>query len=337
MVRIYKNHDINEDFELNYVDKLGKGASGTVIIGKERLTNTFYAVKIIDKEANNSHRFQRELKILKHLDHINIIRLFSMYEYHQEIHFVMELCQGGHLGDLIAQLHSSNRLDELMVKQLFHQLISAIAHLHSKFIVHRDIKLQNILVVERFKPSERSEINVPQLKIIDFGMATSCTPNNLPFTTKCGTLYTMAPEVIRGSYDEKCDVWSSGVVLYIMLSGGKRPFESVDINRGVCRLSDAGKAAVMTNILSGRCNFSYLSNKGVSLEAIRYAQELLKPQYKQRISSMKALEHAWLQVSVHRFITAIPSVLATSLSVNPRFVLVVRIAAAAAKEMPSAS
>ncbi len=108
----------------------------------------------------------------------------------------------------------------------------SVAHIHQLGIAHRDIKLQNILLDHNFDRSA-------QLKLIDLGFGCRFT-NALPMRTKCGTPYTTAPEVIRESYDERCDVWSVGVVLYIMLSG-KRPFEALEI---AGPLADAGEEAM---------------------------------------------------------------------------------------------
>ena len=106
--------------------------------------------------------------------------------------------------------------------------MNAVAHIHQLGIAHRDIKLQNILIDHNYD-------RTAQLKLIDFGFGCRFA-DALPMRTKCGTPYTTAPEVIRERYDERCDVWSVGVVLYIMLSG-KRPFEALEI---VGPLADAG-------------------------------------------------------------------------------------------------
>lgn len=115
----------------------------------------------------------------------------------------MDLCTGGHLGDLLSYGGKSH-LEESRAKILITQLVSAVAHLHSRGICHRDIKLQNILM-------EHRDYVTAQIKLIDFGFATNYA-GLCPLKTRCGTPYTTAPEVYRECYDERCDLWSVGVV-----------------------------------------------------------------------------------------------------------------------------
>lgn len=116
-------------------------------------------------------------------------------------------CTGGHLGEL---LHRQGRrcLNESWARTILLQLVSAVAHLHERGICHRDIKLQNILLENKSRQA--------QIKLIDFGFGSRYI-GALPMHTKCGTPYTTAPEVLRECYDERCDVWSVGVVAFIVL------------------------------------------------------------------------------------------------------------------------
>ena len=167
------------------------------------------------------------------MDHCNIVRLFAVYTTPLTIYFVTELCSGGHLGTLLNGQRNggiARRLDEESAKGLCRQLLSAVRHLHERGIAHRDIKLQNILVdrlIDNIGDKRTSLSQVVNLKIIDFGFGSRYV-GCCPMKTVCGTPYTTAPEVLRESYDERCDVWSVGVVLFIMLSG-KRPFESLNV------------------------------------------------------------------------------------------------------------
>ena len=135
-------------------------------------------------------------------------------------------------GNLISR-QPFRKLKEEHAKTLCRQIISAVAHIHSRGICHRDIKLQNILM-------DTKNMSTAQVKLIDFGYGSRYV-GALPMHTKCGTPYTTAPEVWREHYDERCDVWSVGVVLYIMLSG-KRPFEALNIKG---HLADAGMIVYM--------------------------------------------------------------------------------------------
>jgi calcium-dependent protein kinase len=129
-----------------------------------------------------------------------------------------------------------------------------------------------------------------QVKLIDFGYGAKFF-GNLPMRTKCGTPYTTAPEVLRECYDERCDVWSIGVVLYIMLSG-RRPFETLEVAGG---LKEAGRAAMIASILACRYHFDHPTFRTVSDEAKIFVQKLLLPDYLQRMTSDEALEYPWLR------------------------------------------
>ena len=195
------NHSIDADFDLIVDAELGKGGCGVVIVGAHRNTNEKYAIKIVDKTTADINRLERELKLLKDVDHPNIVRLFSVYDVPDFMYFVMELCVGGHLGNLISRQYPGKYLSESRAKVLTRQLFSAILHMHSRGIAHRDIKLQNILM-------DSANDATAQVKLIDFGYGSRFI-GALPMRTKCGTPYTTAPEVLKECYDERCDVWSA--------------------------------------------------------------------------------------------------------------------------------
>ncbi|CAE7708743.1 CPK1, partial [Symbiodinium microadriaticum] len=155
--------------------------------------------------------------------------------------------------------------------------------MHSRGICHRDIKLQNILM-ENSSPDA-------QIKLIDFGFGTRFI-GATPLHTRCGTPYTTAPEVFRECYDERCDVWSVGVVAFIAICG-RRPFESLVIPG---ELEDAGKTNLVTNILLCRYHFNHRQWKRVSPLAIDFVQKMMHPDYKSRWSAKTALVHEWLEL-----------------------------------------
>jgi hypothetical protein len=134
---------IEEDFYIDTDQELGKGGCGVVVVGEHKETHAQYAIKIVDKRTAEGGRLDRELKLLKDVDHTNIVRLFSVYDVPGHMYFVMELCLGGHLGNLLSR--QPNRcVDEEWGKKLCKQLLSAIVHIHGRGIAHRDIKLQNV-------------------------------------------------------------------------------------------------------------------------------------------------------------------------------------------------
>lgn len=145
------------------------------------------------------------------LDHPNIIKLYEVYEDEKYVHLVNDICRGGDLFDNICE-HGS--YTEEYAANLMKKLLRATAHMHTSRICHRDLKAENILFVDK---SENSE-----LKIIDLGLANKIRPND--FKSTVGTPYYVAPEVLRGSYGKECDIWSLGVIMYVMLCGYP-PFE----------------------------------------------------------------------------------------------------------------
>lgn len=277
------NGDINVSYYMDAEKQLGKGGCGVVVTGYQRETGQEFAVKIVTKQSSERGRLDREIKLLKDVDHANIVRLFEVYDCPTHVYFVMELCSGGHLGELLARQAPNKCLPEPWAKQIIRQLVSAVAHLHGRGICHRDIKLQNILM-------EHSVNKSAQIKLIDFGYGSRFI-GALPMRTKCGTPYTTAPEVLRESYDERCDVWSVGVVSFIVLSG-KRPFEILDVPG---QLAEAGKAAMMTNILMGRFSYNPTYWSRVTPKGVEFVDMLLHHDYKTRVYAQEALEHPWLQ------------------------------------------
>ena len=282
-------YPVEEDFTIHQERLMGKGGCGEVYAAERMDSDQVYAIKFCDKSKLDQTRLEREIVLLKDTDHPNIVRLFSVYETPLMTFLVMELCGGGHLGKLLISrsVHNINKMqciDEEWAKLLCRQLLSAVCHLHERGIAHRDIKLQNILL-------ERSGDRNAQVKLIDFGYASRFI-GACPMRTVCGTPYTTAPEVFRESYDERCDVWSVGVVLFIMLSG-KRPFEHLEITGG---LQAAGKTVMMTNILAGRYSFNPRFWGHVSEDAKSFVKTLLHPKYQSRMSAKQAVNAPWIKV-----------------------------------------
>jgi calcium-dependent protein kinase len=156
-----------------------------------------------------------EVEILKNLDHPNILKMYESYEDNKKYYIVTELCGGGELFDeIVGRSHFCESDAALVMKSL----LSCVNHCHSKNIMHRDLKPENIML------EENKDYN--QIKIIDFGTATYFERGK-PHKLRVGTPYYIAPEVLNGNYTEKCDVWSCGIIAYILLSG-KPPFNGKD-------------------------------------------------------------------------------------------------------------
>ncbi len=156
------------------------------------------------------------------IDHPNIIKLYEVYEDSRYVYLIMEECTGGELFDRIYErIVSKNLYTEKEAAAIFKQYMSAICHCHSQKICHRDLKPENLLFLNSSPDSP--------LKVIDFGLSKIYTDTNHRMSTKVGTAYYVSPEVLEGNYDEKCDIWSSGVILYILLTG-EPPFNGPNDN-----------------------------------------------------------------------------------------------------------
>jgi calcium-dependent protein kinase len=171
-------------------------------------------------------RFFYEIEILRDLDHPNVIKVFEYFQDNDRLYIVSEYVKGGEL------LHEMNRRKNKKLQHfteeeaafMIKQILITINYLHNRKIVHRDIKPDNILIESM--PTEK-EPDLPwQIKVIDFGTAMRFKPGSKIKQT-FGTSYYIAPEVLDGAYNEKCDLWSTGVILYMMLSG-RPPFTGAD-------------------------------------------------------------------------------------------------------------
>ena len=204
--------------------ELGSGAFGKVVLGKHILTNELVAIKILDKTIlshtpDDYQSVKQEISILKSVKHKHIVQLYDVLQTSRHIFIIMEYCEGK---DLLDYILTKSKLSEEESLKYFQQLINALFYLHSQNIAHRDIKIDNMLL-------DRNR----DLKLVDFGLSTKYPDDNL-LDQPCGTVVYAAPEVLQGReyHGMLADVWSSGIVLYGMLSG-YLPFgeQDDDINR----------------------------------------------------------------------------------------------------------
>eukprot|EP01068_Selenidium_serpulae_P007835 Selendium_serpulae@DN4815_c1_g1_i2.p1 len=249
--------------------KLGQGTYGSVSKAIHLATKAERAVKTIPKvRVKNVQRFRQEIEIMKGLDHPNIIKLFETFEDTNYIYLVLELCHGGELFDRIID---DEFISEQFTAVLMRQILAAIFYIHQNKIVHRDLKPENFLFLEKKKDSV--------LKIIDFGLAARCDQDTI-LSTKAGTPYYVAPQVLRGQYTNKCDLWSAGVIMYILLCGYP-PFHG-DNDSEILQKAKAGKYV-----------FNHEDWKNVSREARDLIRNLLRVNPNERFSAEQALGHCW--------------------------------------------
>lgn len=200
-----------------------------------------------------------------------------MYESQSEIYLVQELCLGGELFDRLDE-QPDYHYTEGECARLVKQMLSAVRYLHSRGIIHRDLKLENFLFSSTSKDSE--------LKMIDFGLSKHFRYGEVQHEA-VGTPYTVSPEVIRGSYDERCDIWAIGVITFLLLSGDP-PF-------GGCGGPEP-LMQVRANILSGTFKFEPQEIwANTSLLAKSFIRDLLKTDPKDRPTARQAQLHQWLQ------------------------------------------
>ena len=260
---------------------LGSGVSGLVRLVKHKATGVEYAVKCLDLGLVGTKeglaQLREEIFIMCQLDHPNIVRLEEVYESHSEIYLVQELCLGGELFDRLDE-QPDYHYTEGECARLVKQMLSAVRYLHSKGIIHRDLKLENFLFSSKDKDSE--------LKMIDFGLSKHFQFGEVHHEA-VGTPYTVAPEVIRGSYDERCDIWAIGVISFLLLSGDP-PF-------GGCGGPEP-LLTVRSNILAGKFAFEPEDIWClVSQQAKDFVKTLLVMDPQMRPLARQAQKHPWLK------------------------------------------
>jgi calcium-dependent protein kinase len=256
---------------------IGSGAFGEVRRAIHRDTNEARAVKIFRKEMateSSKNKLMQEINILRSLDHPNIIRVYEFFEETKKFYIVMEQCNGG---ELFEEILKQQNFSENTAAAILHQIFSAVAYLHQKNIVHRDLKPENILLEERG--------DIMNIKLIDFGTAIQVEPNK-PIKESIGTAYYIAPEVLSGNYNYKCDLWSCGVIIFILL-GGYPPFDGQNDDE------------ILSKVKKGVFTFNSNEWNGVSKEAKDLISLLLSPA-DTRITAEAALSHPWIKKKIKR-------------------------------------
>ncbi|KAM6920692.1 death-associated protein kinase 3 [Lycodopsis pacificus] len=275
-----------EDVELYYEmeEELGSGQFAIVRKCKEKTTSIEYAAKFIKKRRLSSSRrgvsreeIEREVNILREIQHSNIITLHDIFENKADVILILELVSGGELFDFLAEKES---LTEEEATQFLKQILDGVQYLHSKRIAHFDLKPENIMLLDKNVPN-------PRIKLIDFGIAHQIKAGN-EFKNIFGTPEFVAPEIVN--YEPlglEADMWSIGVITYILLSGAS-PF-----------LGET-KQETLTNISAVNYDFDeeYFSN--TSELAKDFIRRLLVKDPKKRMTIDDSLEHPWIKVIKRR-------------------------------------
>ena len=253
---------------------LGQGSYGTVFKCRHKLTNAVRAMKKLPKQGKEKEQeIINEIDVLKLLDHPNIIKIFEFYNTKDGYYLITEICKGGELFEKITS--KDWQFDEIYCAYIMYQIFSSIFYCHTMNIIHRDLKPENILIENE---DHKGYLNI---KIIDFGTA-KLFEKDKSEKKVIGSAYYIAPEVLFKNYNHKCDLWSCGVILYIMLSG-RAPF-SGDTDEEITQ-----------KIKIGTYEMTQKPWHKISKDVKDLISKLLEKDPNKRISADVAMEHKWFK------------------------------------------
>lgn len=263
-----KDRPFEDAYEME--KELGCGATSKVYRCKEKYSDRAWAVKIINKKVDMKV-VQTEVGILLSVRHDNVIRMKEIYETPTQILLVLELVTGGELFERITNRgHYSEKDAAAAVKEM----LDAVKYLHGKGIIHRDLKPENLLYENLYQDAK--------LKIADFGLSKIVGPQ-VTTNTVCGTPGYCAPEVVKGKmYNEKVDLWSIGVIAYILLCGYE-PFYDDDEQK------------MYKKIVKGDYEFDSPYWDNITYNAKDLITKLLKVDVRERLTAEEALRHPWVR------------------------------------------
>jgi len=264
---------IQDTFDIK--DELGKGAFSIVYLAVNKKTGEKVAVKTIDKKAasttQDQNRLKTEVEILKKVSHPNIVCLKDMFETSEKLYLIMELVTGGELFDKIVEKGQYSERDASVIVK---NLLSAVEYLHSANIAHRDLKPENLLL--------KGGANDTDVMLSDFGLSKIVGVESM-METACGTPYYVAPEVLSATgYDKEVDLWSVGVITYLLLCGFP-PFYGESLPE------------VFEQIMKAEFDYPDPYWTEISKEAKDLISKLLVVDSKQRLTATQALAHPWIQ------------------------------------------
>ncbi|KAL7613405.1 calcium-dependent protein kinase 1 [Lactuca sativa] len=269
-----KTGNLKEFFSLG--KKLGQGQFGTTFLCIEKASGELYACKSIAKRKlltdEDVEDVRREIQIMHHLaEHRNVISIKGAYEDAVAVHLVMELCAGGELFDRIIQ---RGHYTERKAAELTRTIVGVVEACHSMSVMHRDLKPENFLFVDKREDA--------LLKTIDFGLSVFFKPGE-SFHDVVGSPYYVAPEILRKNYGPEADVWSAGVIVYILLSGVP-PFWA-ETEQGI-----------FEQVLHGDLDFTSDPWPCISDGAKDLVRRMLIRDPKRRLTAHEVLCHPWVQV-----------------------------------------
>ncbi|KAM3690810.1 hypothetical protein ACB098_09G151500 [Castanea mollissima] len=279
-IALDKNFGYSKQFVAHYElgEEVGRGHFGFTCSAKAKkgsLKGQDVAVKVIPKSKMTTaiaiEDVRREVKILRALSgHKNLVQFYDAYEDDDNVYIVMELCNGGELLDRI--LSRGGKYSEEDARVVMVQILSVVAYCHLQGVVHRDLKPENFLFTSK-------DENSP-LKAIDFGLSDYVKPDER-LNDIVGSAYYVAPEVLHRSYQTEADMWSIGVIAYILLCGS-RPFWA------------RTESGIFRAVLKADPSFEEAPWPSLSPDAIDFVKRLLNKDYRKRLTAAQALSHPWL-------------------------------------------
>ncbi|OMJ88179.1 hypothetical protein SteCoe_9912 [Stentor coeruleus] len=270
----HKTWNITKDYDLGPI--LGQGTYGCVRTAVHKLTGHERAVKSVKKDRLTKDmqmhsKFFAEIDILRKIDHPNILRLYEFYEDSKEYYLVTEILKGGELFEFII---ASGVVSETIAMHFMRQILCAVNYCHKHGIVHRDLKPENLLLEKRSPMST--------LKVIDFGASMLFEGERMK--NRYGTSYYIAPEVLKRNYNEKCDIWSCGVIMFILLAG-KPPFPG------------RSDKEILKKVKKGSFSMNGPEWIDISEAAKNLITNMLKYKAELRYSADQALDDPWFEQS----------------------------------------
>ena len=265
---------------------LGSGSFGTVYLVKHRELHKYFAMKVIQKNPHiNEENLLNEIALLKKMDHPNILKILDFFSLKMEYNIITEFCQEG---ELYKEIKAKAPFTEELSAYYIREILLAVHYCHNMKIVHRDLKPENILIVQRMKNGFHP------IKIIDFGTAKVFSKTKKEHLL-IGSAYYIAPEVLNKNYNEKCDLWSCGVILYFMLCG-KVPFNGKN------------EKELFENINKGKYDLESYPWGIISENAKDLIKKLLILDTKKRLSAEEALKHSWFNIEIIKEMNNINSI-----------------------------
>ena len=255
---------------------LGEGSFGVVYQVINKYSGSLGAMKIIKKNSSFSdfeeEEIKNEINILRAMDHPNILKIFEFYTNKEEYSIVTELCP---MGDLFNQLTKKGPFNEKYTAYVLYQVFSAVNYCHKMHIVHRDLKPENILI------TDKNEDGFPTIKVGDFGTSKIFKTGKIERHI-VGSSYYIAPEVLNQKYNEKCDIWSCGVIMYVLLSQ-KSPFWGDNDDE------------IFERVKIGKYDLKSPPFDKLSENAKDLIRKTLTMDVQKRINAEQALNHPWFK------------------------------------------